>query len=388
MSNSNTRHMLYMASFFLVFVLDPTAFSLQLASLPKIPFGMLGLVFVIFIFFSEVAKDFAVTRLSWETIVLWVAFLNVFILALIGQFFELLDFWTWTKNIAYFALGTFLYKSLAQERLGFFYKLAFSLAIGASGWLWYSMAGRIFVTGEVDSLNYLHVSDSLVVVAIVLMNSLRTLKARGALLLLASAALYFVGSRFGLLGFIGAGLLIFFRRLTWVGRISLLVVLIFGILSLVGFVDSLGLEINDNRFVRLFFHTEYDTSLNARLDDDEFGRDVFFANPFFGGGYKFYMVNGEGMYAHNALSLVYEFGVFGVALVFAIGVFVFKSIRCQRLGGNQVDLMFGLVALLFLAAFSKYYMWWGYFFIVGYLFSFCQNELRDARRGMCLRATI
>ena len=123
MSNSNTRHMLYMASFFLVFVLDPTAFSLQLASLPKIPFGMLGLVFVIFIFFSEVAKDFAVTRLSWETIVLWVAFLNVFILALIGQFFELLDFWTWTKNIAYFALGTFLYKSLAQERLGFFYKL-------------------------------------------------------------------------------------------------------------------------------------------------------------------------------------------------------------------------------------------------------------------------
>lgn len=359
--------------FVLVYVLDPVAFSFQLVGIPKVPFGFLGMVTAIFLMVIQSVRA-ARNKISPSALSLACAYFLLAGLAVFSRYFELPDVWVWVKNTAQYFLGAYAGAHVLRNGLERRWQFLFLFSVCLSGFLWFAFADRIFVSQEVDSLNYLHVSDSIALVSLVLLSSLKSIRSKIVVLILVLLSLYFVGSRFGLIAVFVASLVMLLKDMSWMLRAGLATVVVIGGVGLVGYVSSLGLEINDNRIVRLFLFTEDDTSLNARIEDNELSRDVFFDNPLLGGGYKFYIVNGEGNYPHNALSVVYEFGFFGALFLLAVGFFIFINFM-KTLGGQSEGLAFAIIVFLLLACFSKFYLWWGYFVFVGYL-----TALRDKLR--------
>lgn len=365
MTRINRTHFAYLGAFILVLFVDPVAFSLQLAGVPKPPFGLAGIALTIALVLREEGLT-AGRRMSLQALVLGFGYLVLIILALSSRHFNWIDAWIWTQNATYFFLGVFSASLLSRKGLSHGLKLVIAASGALSGVLWLLLSDRIFVSGEIESLNYLHVSDSLAVLGLILLSFIETAKLKLLVIAFFSVSLYFVGSRFGLIGFACAGVAMILKNVSWSARALLAVGLVVGVIALFGYVESLGLEINDNRFVRLFLFTENDTSLTARIEDDDVSRDVFLANPLGGGGYKFYVVNGEGTYAHNALSIVYEFGVVGL-LFLLTAIWIMGRSLVRSLGTRHEDIAIGFSVFLLLAAFSKFYLWWGYFFVIGYL---------------------
>ncbi len=351
--------------FVLVFVVDPIAFSFQLIGVPKFPFGLMGMVGAVFLVIAQSVHAYR-KKISPSALVLACTYLLLVGLAAFSRYFQWPDVWVWVQNAAYYFIGVYAGAYILRNGLDLRWQVFFLSSVCLSGFLWFSFSDRIFVSQEIEKLNYLHVSDSIAMVSLVLLASLRTARSKIIVLFLVLLSLYFVGSRFGLIAVAAASLAMLLKDMSWMWRAGLAAAVVVGGVGLVGYVSSLGLDVNDNRIVRLFLFTEDDTSLNARIEDDVLSRDVFFDNPLLGGGYKFYVVNGEGTYAHNALSVVYEFGFFGVLFLFAVGASILLALA-KALGRRSEGLAFAIVVLLLLACFSKFYLWWGYFVFVGYL---------------------
>ena len=365
MTRIDRTHSAYPCAFILVYLIDPVAFSLQLAGVPKLPFGLAGIALTIGLIFREEILS-AGRRMSHQALALGFGYIILALLAISSKHFQWIDVWIWTQNAAYFFLGVFSASFLLKKGLNKGLRLAIAISIASSAALWLLLSDRIFVSAEIDKLNYLRVSDSIAILGIILISSIRPAKLRLIFLSLIAVSLYFVGSRFGLIGFVCASVSIILKDVSWSVRALLAVGLAVGAVAFYGYVENLGLEINDNRFVRLVLFTESDTSLNARIDDDDFSRNVFIANPLGGGGYKLHAVNGEGTYAHNALSIAYEFGSFGIIFLLTVAWIIGKSLL-QSLGTRNESTAIGFSVFILLAAFSKFYLWWGYFFLVGYL---------------------
>lgn len=355
----------YLCAFVLVYVIDPVAFSLQLAGVVKLPFGLAGIVLTIGLVLQNIGRTVN-TKISPDALMLFSGYVIVASLAMSGHYFQWGDAWVWTQNTAYYALGVMAGSYFLEKGLNRNLKAIFFVSVACSGVLWLLLSDRIFVSGEIEKLNYLHVSDSVAILSLILLGSMKTMRMKLIALIFGSISLYFIGSRFGLIGFVCAGVAMMLRHASWAQRVVMASILVLGAISLIGYVESLGLDINENRFVRLFLFTENDTSLNARIEDDEFSREVFLASPVVGGGYKFYQVNGEGTYAHNVLSIVYEFGMFGVLFSSVVAFVASRSLFKSFLGGRD-EIAIGFFIFLLLACLSKYYLWWGYFFCLGYL---------------------
>ena len=358
--------------FLLVFVVDPVAFSLQLIGVPKIPFGLIGMAGAVLLVATQAVRA-ARKKISPNALALGCGYCLLMVMAVFSRYFEWPDVWMWVQNAAYYFVGAYAGAYFLKGRLGRRWQLVFLCSICLSGFLWFAFSDRIFVSQEIEKLNYLHVSDSIAVVSLVLLASVKSARLKLLLFVPVLLALYFVGSRFGLVASTVATLAMLLKEISWMWRASLAGAILIGGVGLVGYVDSLGLEVNDNRIVRLFLFTEDDTSLNARIEDDVFSRDVYLDSPLVGAGYKFYVVNGEGTYAHNALSVVYEFGFFGVLFLMAALSAVLIALM-KTWGGRSAGGVLAIVVLLSLACFSKFYLWWGYFFYVGYLMALKENS--------------
>lgn len=354
--------------FVLVFVIDPVAFSLQLVGVPKLPFGLVGMSGAVFLVVAQAIRG-AEKKVSQNSLVLGCGYSLLLILAVLSKYFEWPDVWIWIQNAAYYFSGVYAGAYFFKHGLKIGWKLVFLLSICFSGFLWFAFSDRIFVSQEIEKLNYLHVSDSIGVVSLALLASTQSVRLKLLMSIPVILALYFVGSRFGLMAIAVAVIAMMLKEMDWAGRTSLAAVVLIGVFGLIGYVDSLGLEVNDNRIVRLFLYTDDDTSLNARIEDDVISRDAYLENPLIGGGYKFYVVNGEGTYAHNALSMVYEFGVFGVLYLMVALWAVLIAVR-KTWGESSAGFVLAVIMVLSMACFSKYYLWWGYFYYVGWLRSF------------------
>lgn len=374
-------HFAYLVAFILVCIIDPVAFSLQLAGVPKLPFGLAGIALTIGLVLREQSLT-AGRRMSVQALVLGFGYIVLMLLALSSHNFQLADVWIWAQNATYFFLGVFSASFLLKMGLSNSLKLAASGSVALSATLWFLFSDRIYVSGEIDKLNYLYVSDSVAILGLFLLSAIRATSPRIVLVSLVAVALYLVGSRFGLIAFSCASVAMILKSASWSLRALVVVGLIVGTVALLGYVESLGFEINDNRFVRLLLFTESDTSLNARIEDDDFSRDVFLANPLRGGGYKFYVVNGEGTYAHNALSIIYEFGVFGMCFLLTAVVIIGRSLW-RLLGTRHESIAIGFSVFFLLATFAKFYLWWGYFFLMGYLIVCADlRDVQPARLGL------
>lgn len=365
MTKLDRKYLIYLFAFLLVCVLDPVAFSLQLAGVPKAPFGLAGLLIIIGIAVGEVFLD-KNYKISPEALVLLLGYLMLALLAVFSGNFDISDAWHWIKNGAYFYLGAAVCRLFLFREIGLYVKTLIALLIATSAAVWGTSAEKIYVTGEIENVNYLYVSDSIAVVGLIWLTFMRDARYRLPTMIFVATCLYFVGSRFGLIAFVlssGAAIL---KDVSWKKRALISAGFCVGLMALFGYVESLGLDINDNRFVRLVMFTENDTSLNARIEDDEYAREVFLKNPIAGGGYKFYLAIGEGMYAHNALSVIYEFGLFGALFLLAV-VLVLAISLVQSIHARTASAVIAFSVFLALAAFSKVYFWWVYYFGMGFL---------------------
>jgi hypothetical protein len=300
-------------SFICIFALDG-AKSVLSEFLPFPPFGFFGLLISLILlvpFFSIERKR---SLNLW--ILCYLAFNStIILLALCSSFFEWVDLWLFIKLfvsaplIGYFVLLYITITSFDKRKLQFLLGLFLLLTI--SVFIFY------FNRSLFLDLNYLNLSEGILIMSILLMVLLKESWQQFTLITLTVLLLFMSDSRFVFFSYIIL-ILIYFALKSLKSFIALLSI---GFILLVAVFIYNPDIILESRLARLVLNTNKDTSLNARTELLEAGH---FSSNFYSlvGKHAYYRSDCNGCYAHNIMSLWFEYGITGALYAVMLILFI------------------------------------------------------------------
>ncbi|WP_180161122.1 O-antigen ligase [Acinetobacter sp. YH12064] len=349
--------------FLMIYPLDFISYMISSNWGLEIPIGFVGSLISIFIFLFFY---FFISSKRNLIIYIFVCVFAVFMgyLMWISNNANLLDYFYLLKISGAFCCGilffSFLRKTDAKKIKNiilFFWILMFLLIFN-------------FDLGE----NYLRLSDAFALVCLLYISMLDKIKYQVLFLILSVMGLYFLESRAGLLLFLLSVVPLIFLKNNFL-KFSLVLspIVLLAYYYILRLNESI-LNYNDNRFLRLIFSTDSDTSLNERKYLNEMGWETFLSNKFVGdfGYYKYSL--GEGSYAHNYISFLAEFGVLGLFILVAFLIFCLISLF--KLYTSKTIFYFDYIVLSFIlfglfgVLFAKSFYWLYFFFCFGVIFSY------------------
>lgn len=230
--------------------------------------------------------------------------------------------------------------------------------------------------------NYLRIATSISFLSILSLSIVESSFWRVLIFVSSVVCLYVIGSRFALLSYV---LSVIFVSLYFSKSIKLILVFVF-ITAAMFITHKIALNaylqldsVHSNRFLRLLFESESDTSLNGRKYLSEWAWDIFRENIWFG-KYKYYRaMESEGSYAHNFISYWAELGVLGILMtvsVFFINAKALFTIRIDFNNPNKIKrallkfLALSILIQMLGFLFAKSYVWEVTYFVTGMSFSY------------------
>jgi O-antigen ligase len=295
--------------------------------------------------------------------------------------FDWLEAYFWLRTVLLFALGYHFSIWLAKNPRG-------------SEWLaalWVICAVACVPAREqfADSMsNYLRLGDAFMLLTFVLLAVCRSRGSFWLLLLPSLVVLYIVGSRFSLAVVAVAGASLGILRYGAGGRVVLLMASVPIIVLVVAFSYTrfeLLDNVHENRFLRLMFAQDRDTSLQMRLVLAEEALTVFWQNPLLG-DYKYYLrYRGDGYYAHNLLSFWAELGILGVLITVVVMGLAVRAVVVSLRDGRIRSSVHGFaylvaVSVLLGLVFAKSYVWMLIYFSTGCLVAILTSRIAGRDR--------
>lgn len=354
------------AAFLLIFFFDALLYSNSGYFGFSLPVGFVGVVlsFLLIPFYILQKGVGASIRLFF----LLLLPLPIILIFLTGHG-ELADLYFWCRALAIFIMGYYsmnilLHVDVAKRKNIYVYLLLFSCII------------FIFIKGTGE--NYLRISDGLTIFSFYIISLVKSRMAFFVLSTITAVALFYIGSRFGLLAYMLSVLLLFYVRLNFRSQIFLLVLSIPALFSVYYFLlyqYSLVTNIHNNRLLRLIFERENDTSLQVRNTLLNDAIEVF-ENNILLGEYKYYLNNGSGGgYSHNFFSFWAELGILGVFISLSLFILIFNTlyISYKKIGiaPQYYSFPFLVTSLALMGfLFSKGYVWSLLYFSCGLSLSF------------------
>lgn len=358
-------------AFILLNLLDPVFYSINHLGQFNIPIGFLGILLTFFLLIKSFVPHgkIEMIRLTY----MWFIIL-LLLLILLSENGKLGDLYFWFGSVAFFVFGTYFYMFLSENRGLNKHQIFLFIFTIISFYLMF-----IFIKLDMYGINYLRIADSYTLLSVLFLSYIRNNIVFWIVVLLSTATLYFVGSRFSMFSLVIAVMLVQFLVLNLKKKIFFLITVLISSTISLNYAYQVYLKvdnIHNSRFLRLIFERESDTSLLTRISLYEDALNVFKNNYIFG-NYKYYRLNGmDGDYAHNFLSFWSEFGLLGVLLsivLFVVNVKAFmtalKEFKDQSLvDQNKPKLMFVLLSTVIVIlgfSFSKSYVWSSLYFITG-----------------------
>lgn len=338
------------------------------------PFGFIGLVLSLFL----IVPFFSIKRVFFVNI--WIVIfyslvLGLIVLTLSSQYFEWLDLWTYFKLfITAPIIGCFTAIYLKSKKVtnNLLYIILLLLLILSFAVLYFYFNRNLFL-----DINYLSSSESILLTSIFLIVYLPSTKNKLIITVITLGLLFMSDSRFVFFSF----LLISFIYFS-LSSIQIMFKLFFLLLVLFFFiiVYEPGLLL-ESRFARLLLHSSSDTSLGAR---SELSSEGFFITEFYSisGKYAYYRDNCNGCYAHNFLSLWFEFGVIGICFIifllssFFAGIITSFKIILSKCLNSKFEMIYFLLTIHVLMGFvlSKHWSFFTLFFVLGMTFNLLNKK--------------
>ena len=341
---------------------------------PLPPFGFIGLVISLVL----LAPFFSIKRSN--SVNIWIFIFYIFaicitLLSCTSPYFEWVDFWAFTKLfviaplVGYFTCMFLKLKVISLRLKTLVLSLFLILAIAV---IFFHFNRSLFI-----ETNYLRFSESILIVGIFLLTFVESPKYKIILTLGVLGILFLSDSRFVFFSFIIIAFTYFLLnsfkalfKLTFFILISFLIVLIFD--------PELLLE---SRFARLLIETSDDTSLTAR---SKLLSQGFLITEFYSisGKYAYYREYCNGCYAHNFLSLWFEFGVVGIGFILFIITVIFLGMvnSLKRILNKslpiKVEIFYLLIAIHSIIGFlsSKHWAYFSLFLVLGMTFYILNNK--------------
>lgn len=333
-----------------------------------LPFGFIGLILSLFLVvpFFYLKRDNFLNGwiLSFFTIVI-----ALIVLSISSTYFEWLDLWNYFKLfiaapiVGYFTAMFFAIEKVTKKVMNLIITILLVLSILV--FIFHFNRNNFLDT------NYLRFAESIFLISVFLMVYLKNTTHKIILTILTLVLLFLSESRFVLFSFIIISFVYF--SLYSLKSLLLLYFLVFIVLGFVLIYDYNLLA--DSRFARILFNTSQDTSLNARSELLEKG---FSISEFYtiSGRYAYFREECTGCYAHNFLSLWFEFGFIGVCFIlyllysFFMGFSkLFKKFIIKRMI-NNFEMFYFLLSIHVLIGFiiSKHWSYFTLFFVLGMTF--------------------
>lgn len=196
--------------------------------------------------------------------------------------------------------------------------------------------------------------------------------------------LYIVNSRSAIFFYIFVYFFSYYYLYGWKRSTLFSLPLIFGLIYSAIYINNSIDNYQEHRVLKIIFATEQDTSFNARLVVNEFGLKVFKENIITGDFGAYRPVFGEGMYAHNFVSYLAEFGIWGLILFgYCILIFLFILYRLFFVENkNKVNyFVFSCIVYSLLGTLlTKSYIWVFLYFTMGLCLAHMYN-LKHVNKG-------
>ena len=349
-------------AFALFFSFDAFFYPFSVLIDVNIPVGFFGVVlgFLLFLF---LLKSCFLRKVKFPAFISLIPI--VFFLIYQSDFSVKSDYYIWLRVLSIFSVGYFF--SLWVFRGGL--ELNSSVFI----FLFYLIFCFLcLVLSKVEGFNYLRVSDAFALTSILIAVMFKDSYLKNLLIfLIGGVVLYYIGSRGGLALFFISFVFMAFRANSYS---KYYLVFSFSFFIFIGYLyffykyTSIS-DINNNRFLRIVFETQNDTSLIAREALQEHAIDVIKGN-FYLGKYAYYRDFGQdGSYAHNFLSFIAELGVVGLLLFFFLSwpqlMVIRHSIFSSRKNLNVIAIsticFYSMVGIFF----AKSYVWPVFYFAAG-----------------------
>lgn len=303
-------------SFICIFALDGAKSVLsEFLTLP--PFGFFGL----FISLILVVPFFSIKRQRNLNIwlLIFLAFnTTIILLAANSTYFEWLDVWIFIKLfVAAPLIGYFVQLFLSINTFG---KRRTQLLTGLFLLLTISVFIFYFNRSLFLDLNYLNLSEGILIMSILLMIVLKKNWQQYALITLTILLLFMSDSRFVFFSYIIL-ILIYYALKSLKSFVALLSI---GFVILVAVFIYNPDIILESRLARLVLNTDNDTSLNARAELLDAG---FYSSNFYSfvGKHAYYRSDCNGCYVHNIFSLWFEYGITGLVYALILILFIINA---------------------------------------------------------------
>lgn len=374
---SNVKNFFSEANFytpFLGWVYFILAFPLYLIYGLYLDFGLLqSIVFYILITLSLFMSLILVFKDQNLISLLFIFFMGVnFIQIYFSDYSNISDLGYVIRTLGVFSGGFLFFKYMRDNKLSKIYYLFFYIFL-------YIFA----LSFDYKNGQYLSYSDSFVILSFLLISIFfKYNKFLIIIFLFSLFMLFLINSRSAILFFFFS----FFFFLFYIKGIKNLIFLILTLFPPVVYfllyISSNPDNFKDYRILVLLFDTSSDTSLNARLSVNNFGIEVFKKNPVFGdfGVYRVYL--GDGLYAHNFISFLAEFGIFGVFFIFyflfLFGLSMLILLKKKNKGycSSECFLILCVFYSLMGVFLSKSYIWLFLYFTIGVVVSFLSNHFK------------
>ena len=357
------KRLLSFIFFLMIYPLDFISYMVSSNFGFEFPVGFLGSVLSIFvfIFFYIFEKD----RKFLISYFFLIFFLScMFFLIWFSRNGNLIDYFYLLKIAGAFSCGLLILKFIEKSELDTIRNFLIIF------WLVMFVLVFNFKLGE----NYLRLSDSFALVGLFLLSLQNKIRYQILLSILTLYCLYHLESRSALFLFLFTSVVLIFFKNKVSKSILLLIPIIVSFCYYIVDLNGRLLDYNDNRFLRLIFSSETDTSLNERDLLNDFGWRTFIDNKSFGdyGYYKYSL--GEGSYAHNYISFLAEFGLLGFLILFIYFVLLCLFIKkfVNNRNKNNIDYLalsfafFGFLGIMI----SKSFHWIFFFFSFGIVVSY------------------
>lgn len=354
---------LALLSFICAYPLDAIFFGLHSRMGIKIPIGFLGILLSI----AVLIMSLFVRQKTKNYIVVYIIGLYFFICTLLLFRSELSN---WGDvyyflvalgqiSVGYYLIDYFLKKDNGKISMFFLFSIIACFII-------------YLIPSSGSYYNYLRSADAIVITSFFLLAQTKSRQFIFIIFLVTLITLYYVNSRASIILYCVSTFLYF--GILW-GKVRTLLIatvcsIIFG--SWLFYIYNTIDNIHNNRLVRLLFQRENDTSLSARIMLKEKAKAVFHSNPLTG-EFAYYRAEGlQGAYAHDYFSLIADFGIIGIVIVFLIfSCFLFSLLKLNKvIKNNNAISVFGFSLMVIMYAvlgflLAKDYTWNPLFLGVG-----------------------
>ncbi|WP_032880114.1 O-antigen ligase family protein [Acinetobacter courvalinii] len=354
--NKFNINLLAFFAFLLIFPLDYIAYTASSVVSFGFPIGFLGTL----LSFTLIGVFFLNKKIKFSDIYMFGLLGGFVFFILLSQNSLAVDYFFWFKTVGIFFTGMILFDYFKQRNdVSIKYVIAFLFLIMSLLVLKYSSDG-----------NYLRLSDAFVITSLFLISYQKRFFLTLITIGISCYALYLIGSRAGLMIYSLIAIILVYIKFGFMRFSIFIPPVIYILVMFIIELNSTIVRYGDNRFLRLIFDSEEDTSLNVRKELNEFGYNTFLQNPIVGDFGLYRKVYGEGAYAHNYLSFLSDFGIWGVVFLLVLIWLYIKFCILNFRDRTDYNIFifststFGIIGV----AVAKSYYWLIPFFALGLLY--------------------